>query len=154
MDEPTSPANAQTPAADPVQQGEQPPSSPPRAGDHWDGQGGIYIGAVVDSLTGSVKHHLFRAEPLPGYLMTWDDAVAYARSLDADGHADYCLPTAEEALLLLRFARSRLMPNDWYWTSDEVNGLVVCQYVLPDGMQRALTKMSEGHAWAVRRVPA
>lgn len=79
-------------------------------------------GVVTDTKTGlqwEAEHH---------GMMTWDEALEYAKSLRLGGYDDWRLPTIEELLTLVDFSKTNPtsafpgMPREWFWSSSSYSG--------------------------------
>ena len=89
---------------------------PPRVGQPWPGQGGIYMG-IIRGDDGAPDYHLI-VGPEADKELNWKNAMAHAAKVEADGHKDFVLPTRYE--LALCFAnRCELFEKDWYWSSSQ-----------------------------------
>jgi hypothetical protein len=63
-----------------------------------------------------------------GGRMSWDEAMEYASSLRLGKHSDWRVPTIEELLTLIDFAKTGpassfpAMPSHWFWSSSSYSG--------------------------------
>lgn len=102
------------------------------------------------TLTGAdgVPYALVLVDQRPAKRMTWSDAMAWAKQLDAD------LPTRPEAALLFALLK-REFPETWHWTNEscfwDASYAWDCYFL--DGTQCDYHKSAEGAAVAVRRFP-
>ncbi len=71
----------------------------PKVGQYWIGMGGIYAG-VARGLGGAPDHHLILCTEDPKKDCTWQAALDLAKTITADGHADFGVPTRFESALL------------------------------------------------------
>ena len=124
---------------------------PPRIGEYWEGQGGVYQG-VMRGEDGAPDYFLLVHKDFDDVL-NHSDAMQRASEVEADGHKDYTLPTRYE--LALCFAnRSELFKKDWYWSSTQRasdSGFAWVQS-FDNGSQYDLLKVVSGRARAVRRL--
>jgi hypothetical protein len=137
-------------AAAPVIRGDHLAS--PRIGAPWTTQGGIFAGVLAGGKD-APDYCLVVADPDQGEI-AWDNAVQWARTVTADCHTDFSLPTRAELRVL--FANvAPLFEKDWYWSGEQSAST-------PDyawyqsfyyGYQNYVRKGYELRARAVRRVP-
>lgn len=136
---------------------------PPRIGQTWIGEGGIYAGITRrgayahPDLTDERDCHLIVASPalwlkrdvIYGYACDW------ARHFQADGHADFRLPNRREAALLYANLQDHF-EDMWYWTLDPYHADSKCAWVQTFGYGRqADARMTDAcRACAVRIIPA
>ena len=123
----------------------------PAIGSVWPGQGGVYVG-VARGRDGQPDYHLILASEKPSERLTWKAAGAWAKKVEADGHADYSLPTRSESALLYAHAKE-LFERTWYWTSEREGSSSAWTCNFHDGTQIYSTTSYEGCAVAVRRLP-
>ena len=124
---------------------------PPRIGQVWPGQGGVYMG-IMRGEDGGPDYHLVVEKEFDEYL-DWKDAMAQAAKVEADGHKDFVLPTRYE--LALCFAnRCELFEKDWYWSSSQHagDGSYAWMQVFGNGLQDWLLKSGRSRARVVRRI--
>jgi len=88
----------------------------PKIGQVWHGQGGIYAGTVRGD-DGQPDYHLILAEP-EREKINWNDAVAWAKDLEADGHQDFALPKRKEQAILFGNVKDRFA-EAWYWSGEQ-----------------------------------
>ena len=78
--------------------------------------------------------------------LTWSDAMAWAKGLDAD------LPSRPESAMLFALLKDKF-PRAWYWTNQEYNSSFAWYCHLTSGYQGINHKSAVGAAVAVRRFP-
>ena len=93
-------------------------TTPPRIGEYWRGQGGIYAG-VARGENGQPDYHLILATKAPRQGFTWEDAKAYAQTIAVEGHHDFTLPSRFESALLYANMRDKFNTDHWHWTGTE-----------------------------------
>ena len=123
-------------------------TKPPRIGEAWLEQGGIYAG-LVRGADGQPDHHLILAEAKPE-AMAWQAAVDWAATVEVDGHKDFTLPTRRESALLFANLQDKFEPK-WHWTSEQYSRNYAWIQDFDDGSQGSIVKYYEGRARAVRR---
>jgi hypothetical protein len=123
---------------------------PPRIGEHWSSQGGIYAG-TCRGIDGSPDHHLILCEAKPDDTLNWQAALDWAGALSAAGHSDWFLPTRAESSVLFGNLRDQFDPA-WHWTSEQYSAHGAWLQYFVDGYQLSGDKGNEGRARAVRRV--
>lgn len=126
-------------------------SAVPRIGQPWPGQGGIYAGTVRGD-EGQPDYHLILAEP-EREKINWNDAMAWAKKLEADGHSDLTLPTRREQAILFGNIKDRFA-EAWYWSGEQhasTSDSAWCQY-FTGGYQDYGHKDNDFRARAVRRL--
>lgn len=124
----------------------------PMIGQPWHGQGGIYAGMVRGD-DGLPDYHLILAEHEPEDRMTWQAAVDYAGTVEADGHKDFTLPKRKEQAILFGNLKGRFQ-EAWYWSGEthaSTSGYAWYQY-FDGGLQYYARKVSYYRARAVRRL--
>ena len=102
-----------------------PPSMAPKIGEYWPGQGGIYAG-LCRGRDGEQDYHLILCNEAPEQDFKWQEALDRAKTIEADGHKDFTVPTRWESALLYANLQDQFPTDHWYWTS---------------------TQYSEGNAW-------
>ncbi len=109
-------------------------------------EGERYAGIVIDSATGQPTHHLILIPQQPETRLTWDEAIAWAASIDAE------LPTRQESALLYANLKPAFEPT-WYWTGEQYAGNASYAWGQGfDGGNQYLTgKGYKGRVRAVRR---
>ena len=120
----------------------------PAIGTPWPGQGGLFAG-LRSGADGRIEA-LILATAAPAGPLKWKPAVAWAKTVEADGHADFQLPDREDLRLLWVNARERF-EKDWYWSGTQYSaGGAWCQGFV-NGNQYHDDKDSALLARAVRR---
>ncbi|WP_396180007.1 hypothetical protein [Flavobacterium sp.] len=152
--------------------------TPPRLGQIWPGQGGIYLGQIQSGDADGDWHIILATDPagdlqdqawgtygkdVPG-ATSYSDGLANTRAmaeagsalakamlaLNIEGHADWYLMSADEARLAFIAAREH-MPKEWHWTSTQYSAFHAWYQHFGDGYQFILVKDFQGRARAVRR---
>ena len=105
-----------------------------------------YAGIALDA-SGTPTHHVVLLPDQPAKSLTWDDAIAWAASIDAE------LPTRQEAALLYANLKPAFEP-DWHWTSEQYAGDAsdAWNQGFGSGSQITFGKGYKGRVRAVRRV--
>ena len=105
-----------------------------------------YSGAVLDQ-DGNVKHHLILLPDRPAARVCWQDAMAWAESVDGQ------LPDRQEQALLFANCKPHLQKT-WHWSSEthEEDASYAWYCCFDDGFQNYYHKSYEGSAVAVRRL--
>ena len=156
-----------------------PPSqTPPKLGQYWPGQGGIFIGRIIttgdgpdDYLVMATAEHGEHADIAWGKYGTKIDGAAsgndgrgntaamaaaglplggWALGLDIEGHKDWHLPAQDELALMYINGREHC-EKTWYWSSTQCSADGAWGQYFADGYQYAWGKDYEGRARAVRR---
>ncbi|MBS0427583.1 MAG: DUF1566 domain-containing protein [Proteobacteria bacterium] len=156
-----------------------PTLTPPRIGQPWPGQGGIYAGlfrgddadyhlilatAKLGSLawggTRKVAGAMSERDGLANTMALLDDkakhpAAEACAALEVDGHHDFYLPARFELALLFANVRDHV-EHRWHWSSTQSDWDASCAWYCHfyDGYQYGLRKSYEGCAVAVRRFAA
>ena len=154
--------------------------TPPRIGQPWPGQGGIYAG-IIAGRNGAPDYHLVlapadtgeiqniewgrRGEKITGAYSYHDGrantaAMAAAglvlaqriTALQIDGHADYHLPSQAEAHLLAANLKDHFSQTDWYWTSTQYSAVLAWTQDFDVGNQDFSYKSWQASARAVRMI--
>jgi hypothetical protein len=156
------------------------PAQPPRIGEHWPEQGGVYAG-LMRGADGQPDYHLIVAagddgfteeiawgghgQDAPGAKSEWDGqantlalasaehdhpAAEWAAGLDIDGHNDWYLPARREAALCYATV-PELFEKAWHWTSTQYSPFNAWLQTFNDGSQDTNHKNLELRARAVRR---
>lgn len=84
----------------------------PRIGEYWPGQGGRFMGILLDDDGGS-EYALIKAEK-EAAKVTHAGALAFAQTMKADGHSDFDAPSPHEGRLLF-VNGDGLFKKEWYW---------------------------------------
>ena len=105
-----------------------------------------YSGAVLDQ-DGNVKHHLILLPDRPAARVCWQDAMAWAESVDGQ------LPDRQEQALLFANCKPHLQKT-WHWSSEthEEDASYAWNCYFSNGYQDYYRKGYEGSAVAVRRL--
>lgn len=126
-------------------------ATPPKIGQYWPGQGGIYAGLAAGR-DGAPDYHLIVSDSVVKDV-EWEAAKTWAGRLTADGHDDFALPSRKEQALL--FANvAGLFDPEWYWSGEAYAsnaGYAWCQ-TFGTGGQYCDPIDSELRARAVRRL--
>jgi hypothetical protein len=151
---------------------------PPRIGEYWKTQGGVYVG-VMRGRDGKPDHHLVaaigehelvdvvwgeygkRVDGCDSYHDGRANTAAMAtagldlaqriQALDIEGHEGWYLPSQAEAHLLAANVKEAMKP-EWYWTSTQYSASYAwCQY-FDYGNQYICDKDAELRAVAVRQI--
>ena len=96
----------------------EPVAVPPKIGEIWPGQGGIYAG-VARGRDGEPDYHLILCEEAPAEDFKWQAALEFAKTIVADGHKDFTVPTRWESALLYANLQDKLDTDYWHWTSTQ-----------------------------------
>ncbi len=121
-----------------------------KIGEVWPGQGGIYCG-IARGEGDQPDYHLILAEAAPDQGFKWADGLEFAKTIVADGHQDFNIPTRFESALLYANVRDKLDTSKWHWTSTQSSeGNAFNQY-FDDGFQYYSGKLIEGRCRFVRR---
>ena len=142
---------ASEPSLEPDDDGEEIVVTPPRIGEYWRGQGGIYAG-VARGENGQPDYHLILDDGGPQQEFTWEAAKACAQRVIADGHQDFTLPTRSESALLYTNLRDKFNPNYWHWTCTEHSAGRAFSQSFYGGTQNHYSVLIEAPARFVRRV--
>jgi len=105
-----------------------------------------YAGPVLDA-EGRIKHHLVLLPACPESRLNWNDAKAWAASINGQ------LPDRQEQALLFANCKPHLQPG-WHWScrEDEEDASYAWCCLFYDGYQYYDHKSFEGSAVAVRRL--
>lgn len=156
-------------------------TTPPAIGQHWPGQGGVYIG-ICNSGPGQKPQHIIVATaPEADFTGVWGEygqdvpdakdrfngranTAAMAESgseiaqrvlaLQIDGHKDFHIPSRAEAALA-EANTSKLFNDDWHWTSTQGSRSSAFVQDFEDGDSGSLwvTKVGERRVRAFRGLP-
>lgn len=153
------------------------PASLPAVGAVWPGQGGVYAGIIHCEGT---DYHLIVSQAAEHSGLAWggygsevdgashdcdgqantadlmaDDtdhpAARWAAEVNADGHADFYLPSRRELRLCWVNVPELFDKKTWYWTSTQYSAHFAWFQNFGDGGQGDDGKHYEGRARAVRR---
>lgn len=150
--------------------------TPPRIGDYWAGQGGIYVGHMLD---GDTPIYLILAtKPFYGAWGRYGNEIegefshsngqhnsklilaaepknpllSAITSHEADGHTDFYLPAIFENNLICINAQKHL-EKGWHWSSTQYSARSAWGQDFEDGNQHIYYKDYSYAARAVRRLP-
>ena len=126
-------------------------TTPPRIGEYWRGQGGIYAG-VARGENGQPDYHLILAMKEPQQDFTWEEAKAYAQTIAAEGHQDFTLPSRFESALLYANLRDKFNTDHWHWTGTEYSAGRAFVQTFDLGNQLYYPASFEARARFVRRL--
>jgi len=139
---------------EPAPEANRPTAMPPKIGQRWVGQGGIYAG-LARGEEGQPDHHLVLSTVEPDCKLDWAAALEWAKTVDEDGHTDFAVPTRMQSALLYANLRDQFDTSPWYWTSTQDSGpsYAWLQYFFT-GSQSYDSKSAEARVRAVRRLTA
>lgn len=149
--------------------------TPPRLGEYWLGQGGIYVGSMLDSET--QIHVIMATQAFHGKWGTYGETIPgeFSRSngqhntalilaaepdnkllqaitaYTADGHTDFALPSQFENNLICINARAHI-EKCWHWSSTQYSARSAWIQDFEDGYQTIYGKYDSLAARAVRRL--
>ena len=122
-------------------------SIPPRVGEVWPDQGGIYAG-IARGFDGEPDGHLVLLPDEPTDKLNWAAANDWAQRLGNDAR----LPKRFESALLYANLRDKIDTDGWYWTGTQYSYHDASIQTFYDGSQSNYDKSYEGRARAVRRL--
>lgn len=152
-------------------------TTPPLPGTYWEGQGGIFVGTILD---GETHYHLVMATkafkgPWGEYGAEVEGEFSYSNGQhntqlilaaqpqnellleitthSADGHTDFYLPANFENNLICANAQKHI-EKVWHWSSTQYSANDAWGQYFEGGYQYILSKYDELAARAVRRVLA
>jgi len=128
------------------------PIIPPRIGQPWPGQGGTYAGLVCGE-AGQPDQHVILADAKPPMRLAWAAGIKWAKTVEADGHADFSMPIRDESALLYTNLRDQ-MDGGWHWTSTQYSDAYAWGQLFDGGYLYYNDKSAEGRVRAVRRFAA
>lgn len=127
-------------------------TTPPKIGEYWPGQGGIYAG-VARGRDSDCDYHLILATAALKEDVEWQVALDRAKGISADGHSDFSVPSRFESALLYANLQDQLDQSCWHWTSTQYSeGSAWIQH-FNDGYQDYYSKSFERRSRFVRRLP-
>ncbi len=131
---------------------QQPAISPaaPNIGEYWAGMGGIYAG-VARGRDGEPDYHLILCKEDPKKDCTWQAALDLAKTITADGHSDFSVPTRFESALLYANLHDQFEADRWHWTSTQYSELDAWMQHFANGSQDSSTKSTGRRVRVVRR---
>ena len=122
----------------------------PAIGEHWPGQGGIYMGQAVED-ENYPQGHLVLCEATSDKRFKWAAAIDWAASQTVDGHTDFRLPSRFEAALIYANGQKHVDQDRWHWTGTRKGSGAWIQG-FADGGQGTSHVDIDNCARAVRRV--
>jgi hypothetical protein len=125
-------------------------NTPPKIGDYWPGQGGIYAG-MARGRDGEADYPLILSTEASGRDFKWQDALDHAKTITADGHNDFTVPTRFESALLYANLQDQFDTDYWYWTSTQFSESDAWSQYFSNGGQSNLLKDYERRCRFVRR---
>ena len=125
-------------------------TTPPNIGEYWPGQGGIYAG-VARGHDGERDYHLILSTEAPEKDFKWQAALDHAKTITADGHSDFTVPTRFESALLYANLQDQFDTSYWYWTSTQVSEHDAWRQDFSHGYQGNDGKVYERRCRFVRR---
>ena len=125
------------------------PSSPD-IGEYWAGMGGIYAG-VARGRDGEPDYHLILCKEDPKKDCTWQAALDLAKTITADGHSDFSVPTRFESALLYANLHDQFEADRWHWTSTQYSEDSAWFQYFVNGGQGSSGKSPERRVRFVRR---
>jgi hypothetical protein len=123
-----------------------PAATPPKIGQPWPGQGGIYAGIAGD-VEGGAPGHLILLDSKPADKLTWAAAVKWGQSQGEGAR----LPTKAESALLFANVPDALKKT-WHWTGTQYSASYAWHCRFTSGYQHGTLKHLELAAVAVRRL--
>jgi hypothetical protein len=123
-------------------------TKPPSIGEYWPEQGGIYAGVARG---GERDYHLILSTEAPKEDLTWQAALDRAKSISADGHSDFTVPTRFESALLYANLQDQFDTDYWYWTSTQYSEGYAWRQLFSSGSQSNYYKVYERRCRFVRR---
>lgn len=127
-------------------------TTPPRIGEYWRGQGGIYAG-VARGENGQPDYHLILAMNESQQDFTWEAAKAHAQTIVVEGFRDFTLPNRFESALLYANLRDKFNSDHWHWSSTLHSAGRAFGHVFSRGLQSYGHSVSfEASARFVRRL--
>lgn len=125
----------------------------PRIGSIWPGEGGVYAG-LARGKNGGPDCHVILALAEPDKRLAWAPALEWAKTVEADGHTDFTVPSRGESALLYANLQDHFDQTAWYWTSTQYSQDVAFNQDFYDGGQGHDDKEYEARVRAVRRFAA
>jgi hypothetical protein len=125
-------------------------TQPPRIGDYWTGMGGIYCG-VARGEEGQADHYLILAAIAPEQDFTWKAGQEFAKTVEADGHKDFALPSRFESALLYANVQDKLDTDCYHWTGTQYGEDAAWSQFFSNGHQYDYFKASARRCRFVRR---
>lgn len=125
-------------------------NQPPRVGEYWPGQGGIYAG-IARGRDGEADYHLVLCKEAPERDFTWQAALDHAKTIEADGHKDFTVPTRWESALLYANLQDQFNTDYLHWTSTQFSESSAWGQHFGSGYQTRTSKVYERRCRIVRR---
>lgn len=125
-------------------------TAPPNIGEYWPGQGGIYAG-VARGRDSERDYHLILSTEAPEQEFKWQDALEHAKTIEADDHKDFTVPTRFESALLYANLQDQFDTDYWYWTATQFSESNAWYQYFDDGTQDHYLKVFERRCRFVRR---
>jgi len=130
----------------------QPITAVPLVGEYWPSQGGIFAGIRRNAESQS-NHAVILALAKPEQKLNWADAMAWAKTVKADGHTDFVVPDRFDSALLYATVRAHFDTNAWHWTSTQYSvPSCACVQGFNYGAQDNDYKSAEARVRAVRLI--
>jgi hypothetical protein len=127
--------------------------TPPKIGEVWPGQGGIYAG-ISRGEDGAPDAHLILSTDRPSGKLQWQAGLDWAKTVRTDDHEDFHVPTRFESALLYAHLRDQHDTDSWHWTSTQCSDSNAWNQYFNNGVQNYGVKKFEGAVRAVRRFVA
>lgn len=129
------------------------PVTPPRVGEIWPGQGGIYCGTVAGEVAGLDRDYYLIAGPEHDRDIAWQPALEWAPTVIVDGLQDFDLPFRKEQRIAYANA-SRHFKAVSYWSREQHAGdsSTAWGQLFDDGNQYNWLKNSKLRARVFRRL--
>jgi hypothetical protein len=132
-------------------QADQAHSTIPAIGEYWPGQGGIYAG-LCRGRDGEADYHLILCKEASEQEFKWQDALDHAKTIEADGHKDFMVPTRWESALLYANLQDQFDTDYWHWTSTQDSETYAWGQLFDGGSQYYNYKVYERRCRFVRRL--
>jgi hypothetical protein len=121
----------------------------PKIGEYWSGQGGIYAG-VARGLDGAADYHLILCTEAHKTDFKWQAALDLAKTITADSHSDFRVPTRFESALLYANLQDQFETDQWHWTSTQFSEYYAWHQGFLSGVQLNCLKSCERRCCFVR----
>lgn len=121
----------------------------PKIGEYWPGQGGIYAG-IARGWNGAADYPLILGIDAPAISVKWQAAIDHAKTIEADGHCDFRLPSKTESALLYANLKDLFDTDHWYWVGEQYSEDTAWIQFFNDGHQLYLDKDYEHRVRFVR----
>lgn len=126
---------------------------PPKIGQYWHKQGGIYFGRIEEN--GKIYALIVaRKEEGEKTGVTWNEAMQFCRELRDDLFDDWEMPTRYDLMTIFRNDSEHTgeFGNEWYWSSTEFNSTLAWLQNFGNGSQCNYSKTYTYSVRAVRKV--